>query len=454
MLRDCMLAMRIVIIKNKKFFSSKARYRLAWLIQHCATYLKIQRESPKYAVLSGHVVDVLMGIFFNNSDELHTTHVVENHLSNYYANSEEGAVASFNNLNSFMRTKTKLIKLFVSHLATHKKDELASLDRMAKLLEFMIKDEEKRIRAASGNSHSLKAAILHTFQTVFAAMQEKALGAVTGAFSIPAEPAGIEFAFRTAGKLRELLQNRMDVLKYLEVDVDIRLRNLWGRPQTMHAGVSMGGMGGGGVAANPQMQNAAQMAQIMGLGQNSQATMQLLALGQSNLATLQLADEPKMKMMRIQLQTKWCPLNCVLYKAAQAYCEQKKIPLYETTEDLKITMSRWKEAFGDKKNLSLKPKPLPVAMQSSRDKDMEKAAAAKEQTQENGVEHEHSSAAAQSAVATQSAHAAVSAAEAAQGGSALDRAGEAGAGVTASAVASVASVAAPTTLTATGGGGG
>ena len=342
-LRDCMLAMRIAIIKNKKFFSSKTRYRLAWLMQECGKYVDVDNEA-----VSGHVVKLLDPIFFNpDKNELLTGALIEQRFSNYYE------PPCFNNLNAFMRNKIKLIKLFLTHLyhlRAHKSDEVSALDpldRIEKLLEFMMRDEEKRIGSEPGkapsqagatgksfNPHSLKAAIVHAVKLLFDVMQEKALDEKREA---------IEYAFRVAGKLRDLLKDRINSFPYLEVHVHPRLLLQCS----------------GANAQNGSVQNASWWASSQAAAAASVKVREVVAqIGKYSADTLVLGEPLR---LCITLEDKWCPLNSLLNVACRAYSTITQTPYYETSHNgnkhgcMSCAASRWKEVFGPKK-LSLNPK--------------------------------------------------------------------------------------------------
>ena len=220
-----MLAMRIAIHKNRDFSSAKTRYRLAWMMaQCCKTGSKfVDANTAEVGVaVSVCVVELLMPLFFiTDKTEVHTPTNLHKRLSNYYTHSDQIQVASFNTLNSFLRNKMKLVKLLVSHLHTSARAEPLALDRLEKLLEFLIKEEKRynEIDKASINIHSMRPAILHAVQMLFDAAQDKALTAGSN-------KEAAEFAFRAAGKLRTLLQDHvLDVFNYLDVRIDPRLRS-------------------------------------------------------------------------------------------------------------------------------------------------------------------------------------------------------------------------------------
>jgi hypothetical protein len=287
-----MLAMRVAILKNRNFSSSKTRYRLAWMMDQCcrtgSKFVDADKTEVRVAV-SVHIVELLIPLFFNtDKTEVHTPTNMEKRLSNYYMSGDQIQVASFNTLNSFLRIKMKLIKLFVSHLHTSARDDPLALDRLEKMLEFMIK-EEKRSHSesdkASVNIRSIRPAILHTVQILYDAAQDKALTAADN-------KEAAEFAFRAAGKLRTVLQDHIgDLFNYFEVRVDDRLRNA-------------------------------------------------------------PSDFPS---RFITLQDKHCPLNMLLRKACETYCASTKTSYYETTAEnvgpacMGCAMSRWKEIFRPKK---------------------------------------------------------------------------------------------------------
>ena len=321
-LRDCMLAMRIAIKKNSKFWSSKTRFRLAWMIEQSSfKYLNLKEDEVQTAV-SKSVNELLQPLFFSEKDAMLPRDAIEGKFSNYIENSPDFNVASFNNLNMFMRNKTKLIKLFVTHLCSLRNDEtLGALERVGKLLGFLIKEEKVRCsNKEDANPHSFKVAIHHTVKCLFGAMQNKLLGQhrkdnenckcdhskyplqisqdcpilVQGKSQDSAE---FEFVFWTAGKLRNLLQDHMDLFNYLKVDVDARLRR------------------------------------------------DLAWQGQ-----LQTPPEEK-----ITLRNRACPLINLLHSACTAYCHNKGVIYFETAQNddgqkcMGCAMARWKEAFDQKK---------------------------------------------------------------------------------------------------------
>ena len=291
-----MLAMRVAILKNRFFSSSKTRYRLAWMMDQCcrrgSKFVDADKTEVRVAV-SVHIVETLIPLFFNtDKTEVHTSTNLEKRLSNYYMSGHQIQVASFNTLNSFLRIKMKLIKLFVSHLHTSARDDPLALDRLEKMLEFMVK-EEKRSHSESDKSsvniRSIRPAILHTVQILFDAAQDKALTAADN-------KEASEFAFRAAGKLRTVLQDHIgDLFNSFEVRVDDRLRN-----------------------------------------------------ASSDIPSRSITST-------ITLQNKHCPLNMLLRKACETYCASTKISYFETTADkvgqecMACAMARWKEIFRPKK---------------------------------------------------------------------------------------------------------
>ena len=327
--RDCMLASRVAILKNRKFSSSKPKFLLAWLME-CAL-----REFPKTpqarTAVSVKVVELLEPLFFNSeTGEILSKNIIEGKFSNYLENSEECIVASFSNLNSFIRTKIKIINLFVTHLrALGSSDELTYFDRIEKLVEFLLKAEKIRMQGETNkkasNPQSLKPAIVRSVHVLFDVLQELALGdhrkgnevcscdhsryplqVKSGCAQGPHGPSkAAEFALHAAGKLRSMLQEHMDLFDYLRVDVDERLRHI--------------------VAQQPTQCG------------------------------------PKMSML-ITLADKRCPLNSLLHIACRVYCNGTKTTYYETSENqtgnkcMECAMTRWKEFFRTRK-LTLQSRP-------------------------------------------------------------------------------------------------
>jgi hypothetical protein len=314
-LRDCMLGMRVAIIKNHKFASSKTRYRLAWMMDHCGQgqrlYLDVDKEEVRSA-LSTQVGDLLVPLFFKPDDEGHMNllppHVVQVKLSNYHMDSEESQVASFSNLNSFVRCQTKLVKLLATHLRRQKLAEMQALDLLEKLAEFVIKGEKRPQKESGAPPISLKPAILHTMQLLYGAMQEKVLRGLAALQTGEVECGAADFAFRVAGKLRTLLQDRMDGFDYLVVSVE----------QGLYVDV---------FCATPVLRPA----------------------------TAPMAEGASSNQ-RISLSNKWCPLLSLLYQACKLYRKQKfNAPLFETSGDnignacMSCSFSIWKNTFGTKK---------------------------------------------------------------------------------------------------------
>lgn len=312
-LRDCMLAMRVAIIKNQRFASSKTRFRLAWMIDQCGQrerrYLDVDAEEVREGV-SVQARDLLTPLFFKPDDEgnmnLLPNNAVEVKFSNYEMDSEGSQVASFSNLNAFVRNKIKLVRLLATLLRRQQLAEVQALDLLEKLAEFVIKNEGRPQKEHDAAPQSLKPAILHIVQLLFGAAQDKVLKGLT-ALGSGQEYGAVDFAFRVAGKLRTLLQERTDVVSYLDVNVepglyaDVGCAQLVLRPATA-----------------PMAQGAAKH--------------------------------------RITLQDKWCPLLSLLYQACKLHRKQKSNqPLFETSGDMggnacmSCSFAIWRSTYSTKK---------------------------------------------------------------------------------------------------------
>lgn len=338
LMRDCMLGMRIAIAKNQGFRSSKMRYRLAWMMQQCGKpehgLLEVERAEVASA-LSVQVGDLLLPLFFKPDDEgnmnLLRTDIVQGNFTNYHMDSVESQVASFSNLNSFMRNQIKLIHLLAVHLSHHSR----ALDLLDKLTEIVITLEKRLLRDAPGavgrapqrvpvgpSPLSLQPAVAHTVRLLFSALQEEVLRGIAlqngEAECGAANPSAVELAFRIAGKLRELLKDHMDVFNFLEVSVKHKL------------------------LIDPEARGV-----VTGLSV-------LLPAG-----TIPQGVVTK----RITLSDKWCPLLSLLHQACRLYCKQAAKPYYETASGLpgnacmSCAMSIWKTNFRAEKKLKLPAQP-------------------------------------------------------------------------------------------------
>jgi len=326
-MRDCMLGMRITIAKNQRFSSSKMRFRLAWMMQQCGQpeHELLNGERAEVAsALSAEVGELLLPLFFKPEDEgnmnLLTTHNVQNQFTNYYKDSEESQVASFSNLNSFMRNQIKLIRLLAEHLRRHSR----ALDLLDKLTEIVITMEKRLPRESASGSldpapQSLQPAVSYTVHMLFSELQEVVLRGISlqngEAEHGAADSSTVELAFRITGKLRGLLQDHMDVFNYLNVSVKPKLL------VEAEAGVM------------PVLKPAG--------------------------TPVTQGDEIK----RITLSDKWCPLLSLLYQACRLYCKQAAKPYHETTGGgngngcMACAMTVWKTTFRADKKLKLPAQP-------------------------------------------------------------------------------------------------